>query len=75
MQLEEIMAEPPPYAILSPTWEKGEVAFQASTSPDCTALSTRKGIAKVLYTFHIANQTSIDYVWIDSLVDKVLVFV
>jgi hypothetical protein len=71
VKLEEFMAEPSPYAILFYTWEEGEVAFQASTSPDCTALSTRKSITKILYTFHIENQTGIAYVWIDtSCTDK-----
>jgi Heterokaryon incompatibility protein (HET) len=66
MQLEEFMANPPPYAALSHTWEDGEVTFQDFAHPDRTAASTKNGIAKIQHTRRQAKQTGIGYAWVDT---------
>jgi Heterokaryon incompatibility protein (HET) len=71
MQLEEFMASPPPYAILSHTWEDGEVTFQDFTNPNRTVTSTKKGFAKIKHTCRLAKQTGIAYAWVDTCcIDK-----
>ena len=71
MQLEEFMNNPPPYAILSHTWEDGEVTYQDFTHPDRYIASTKKGFAKIQQTCQLAKQTDISYTWIDTCcIDK-----
>jgi hypothetical protein len=50
MQLEEFMANLPPYAILSHTWENGGATFQDFAHPDRTVASTKNSIAKIQHT-------------------------
>jgi hypothetical protein len=66
MQLEEFMANPPPYAALSHTWEDGEVTFQDFAHPDRTVASTKNGITKIQHTCRQAKQTGIGYAGVDT---------
>ncbi|PMD32713.1 HET-domain-containing protein [Hyaloscypha variabilis F] len=71
MQLEEFMANPPPYAILSHTWEDGEVTFQDCTNSNRTVASAKKGFTKIQHTCQQAKQTGIAYAWVDTCcIDK-----
>lgn len=47
MQLEYFMADPPPYAIVSHTWEDNEVTFQDFIDPNRAVASIKKGFAKI----------------------------
>jgi hypothetical protein len=65
------MANPPPYAILSHTWEDSEVTFHDFTYPDRAVTSTKKGFAKIQHTCQQAQHTGIAYAWVDTCcVDK-----
>ncbi len=59
----------PPYAILSHTWEYGsEVTFQDMCSP---YVPNKKGYTKIVETCHLAVQSGLEYVWIDTCcIDK-----
>ena len=71
MQLEYFMADPPPYAILSHTWEDDEVTFQDFTDPNRAVTSTKKGFAKIQLACQLAKQASIAYAWVDTCcIDK-----
>lgn len=71
MQLEYFMADPPPYAILSHTWEDDEVTFQDFTDPNRAVTSTKKGFAKIQQACQLAKQASIAYAWVDTCcIDK-----
>lgn len=71
MQLEEFIANPPPYAILSHTWEDDEVTFQDFTHPDPTIASSKKGFAKIQNTCRQAKRAGISYAWVDTCcIDK-----
>jgi hypothetical protein len=71
LQLEDFMANPPPYAILSHTWEDGEITFQDFTSPNRDVATAKKGFAKIQYTCRQAKQTGIAYAWVDTCcIDK-----
>lgn len=72
LKLEEFMGvKPPPYAILSHTWEDEEVSFRDMTSGWSVAVKARKGYAKVEKTCNIAVQEKLDYAWVDTCcIDK-----
>ncbi|KJK60961.1 ANK ankyrin repeat protein [Aspergillus parasiticus SU-1] len=60
----------PPYAILSHTWEGGEVTFQ-DMQADQLHTRQKKGYSKIQRCCHLAKSEGFDYVWIDSCcIDK-----
>jgi hypothetical protein len=65
MKLEEFISDnPPPYAILSHTWEDGEVTFEDFKVPEaCRHMS---GFAKIQHTCQLARDCRIDYAWVDT---------
>jgi hypothetical protein len=70
LEMEEYMGKPPPYAILSHTWEGGEVSYQDITMRRAEAQG-QKGFAKVEQTCRLARQEGIEYAWIDTCcIDK-----
>ena len=68
----------PPYAILSHTWENEEVSFQDLTDfhrrqpqHHYPALQARDGFQKIVHTCRLAQDHSIDWVWVDTCcIDK-----
>ncbi|KAK5661794.1 hypothetical protein OQA88_9896 [Cercophora sp. LCS_1] len=67
--LEHFSSDIPPYAILSHTWEDGEVSFDEMRSADRTH---KKGYEKILQTCLLAkSQSNLGYAWIDTCcIDK-----
>ncbi|KAK6819094.1 hypothetical protein RU639_008131 [Aspergillus parasiticus] len=60
----------PPYAILSHTWEGGEVTFQ-DMHADKLHTRQKKGYSKIQRCCHLAKTEGFEYVWIDSCcIDK-----
>ncbi|CCF38521.1 HET domain-containing protein [Colletotrichum higginsianum] len=59
----------PPYAILSHTWEAGEVTFQEFA--DLDAAREKPGFAKIDKTCELARQNGLEWVWVDTCcIDK-----
>jgi hypothetical protein len=69
LQLEEFYpSQAPPYAILSHTWDAGEVLFRDISSPSATG---KKGYSKITQTCRLAREQKLDYAWIDTCcIDK-----
>lgn len=53
----------PPYAILSHTWQAGEVTFKDLISNNA---QRKPGFAKVRHTCRIASQQGLEFAWIDT---------
>ncbi|RYP51158.1 hypothetical protein DL768_003426 [Monosporascus sp. mg162] len=73
MELEEFMggAHIPDYAILSHTWEDGEVTFQDFTHPNKVMRSEKRGYRKIEKACCLARKTKLKYVWVDTCcIDK-----
>ncbi|KAH7142640.1 HET domain protein [Dactylonectria estremocensis] len=71
LALEEFMGSAPNYAILSHTWEDGEVTFQDFTNPNSNVRSQKKGFGKILRTCDMAKRAGIKYSWVDTCcIDK-----
>jgi hypothetical protein len=74
MLLEEFVgggSHVPGYAILSHTWEDGEVTFQDFTNLDNNIKIHKKGFAKIKKTCDLAKQDGLKYAWIDTCcIDK-----
>ncbi|RYP57315.1 hypothetical protein DL769_009560 [Monosporascus sp. CRB-8-3] len=73
MELEDFMggSHAPDYAILSHTWEDGEVTFQDFTRPDGEVRSEKKGYRKIEKACDLARKTGLKYVWVDTCcIDK-----
>jgi len=69
LRLKEFVDNPPPYAILSHTWEDEEVVF--SDLPDLDLAKTKKGFSKISNACLQAAKDKFPYVWIDTLcIDK-----
>lgn len=61
----------PKYAILSHTWEDGEVTFQDFTHPDHDVRLRKKGFRKIQMTCNLAEKAGLKYAWIDTCcIDK-----
>jgi Heterokaryon incompatibility protein (HET) len=59
----------PPYAILSHTWEEGEVSFKDMLRP--TVAQKRPGYTKIRYACKQALLDGLDHVWVDTCcIDK-----
>lgn len=56
-------AKTPPYAILSHTWEDGEVSFQGL---NLLGHELKKGWKKVEFCCKQAQSESIQYAWVDT---------
>ncbi|GAW15405.1 hypothetical protein ANO14919_048140 [Xylariales sp. No.14919] len=73
LTLEEFMVMSPDsvgYAILSHTWEDGEVTFQDFTSPG-SKREDKKGFGKIMKTCELARRDGIKYAWVDTCcIDK-----
>ena len=62
--------EIPPYAILSHTWEKGEVTFQEMKASQSQA-ATKAGYLKIAGSCKQALRNNVEYVWVDTCcIDK-----
>lgn len=74
MTLEDFMgsgSHVPRYAILSHTWEDGEVTFQDFTNPDKSIRSQKKGFAKIEKTRALTKEAGLTHVWVDTCcIDK-----
>jgi len=58
------------YAILSHTWEDGEVMFQDFTSPDMRR-TEMKGFAKIKKACELAKKDGTRFAWVDTCcIDK-----
>lgn len=71
MKLEQFMDihNVPSYAILSHTWREGEVTLQEFDNLKVAVLE--KGFAKIEHTCRQAQQSGIDYAWVDTCcIDK-----
>ncbi|KAH7066719.1 heterokaryon incompatibility protein-domain-containing protein [Paraphoma chrysanthemicola] len=69
LQLEEFIAGPPRYAILSHTWEDEEVLFK--DIHDLTKASSKKGYKKIHTCCKLAKSEGYQYVWVDTCcIDK-----
>ncbi|KAK1465186.1 HET domain-containing protein [Colletotrichum melonis] len=60
------------YAILSHTWDNGEVSFQEMTSATmATTTKSKAGFEKVAKTCEIAKEKGLGYAWVDTCcIDK-----
>ncbi|KAG7043128.1 MYND finger family protein [Colletotrichum scovillei] len=60
------------YAILSHTWDNGEVSFQEMTSATiATTTKSKAGFEKVAKTCEIAKEVGLGYAWVDTCcIDK-----
>jgi hypothetical protein len=70
LKLEEFMGvKIPEYAILSHTWEDGEVTLHDFAKPELAA--QKKGFAKIERSCRLARETGIRYAWVDTCcIDK-----
>lgn len=65
LQLEYVnSSEERAYAILSHTWEDGEVTFQDMANID--QARKKKGFSKIEWTCRLARQRGINYAWVDT---------
>ncbi|KAK4197898.1 heterokaryon incompatibility protein-domain-containing protein [Triangularia verruculosa] len=69
LRFEDFVGDPPPYLILSHTWEPNEeVTFQDMSHP---YLPTKRGYSKITETCRLALEKGIGYAWIDTCcIDK-----
>ena len=66
--LEDFQSDPPPYAILSHTWNKEEVLFQEIGSPECKG---KLRYQKLKLCCVQAKADGLQYVWVDTCcIDK-----
>ena len=66
--LHDFLAEVPPYAILSHTWDEGEVSFQDMSSAD---RFVKRGYDKIEHTCSLAREEGFNFAWIDTCcIDK-----
>jgi hypothetical protein len=72
LQLEEFIGvDPPPYAILSHTWDIEEVSFRDMINGPSKTTRGKKGYQKIKQTCRIARKASLDYAWVDTCcIDK-----
>ena len=73
LTLEEFMGkEPPPYAILSHTWDDDEVTFDEFNRDQLSAqVRGRKGYVKIQKTCQVASKSGLRYAWVDTCcIDK-----
>ncbi|KAK1755405.1 heterokaryon incompatibility protein-domain-containing protein [Echria macrotheca] len=69
LELEEFVANPPSYAILSHTWAVGEVSFQDFGDPNTRI--TKPGFNKISWTCKQAIADGLRYAWVDTCcIDK-----
>jgi len=68
LMLEEfIRKEPPPYAILSHTWDDDEVLFdEFKKDPTSAQVRGRKGYIKIQKTCQLAIKSGLRYAWVDT---------
>ncbi|KAK4152984.1 heterokaryon incompatibility protein-domain-containing protein [Chaetomidium leptoderma] len=68
-ELKDFGGQPPPYAILSHTWDEDEVTFQDMA--DLDAARKKKGFAKIEQCCRQAVRDAFDWAWIDTCcIDK-----
>ncbi|RYO84341.1 hypothetical protein DL762_005704 [Monosporascus cannonballus] len=73
MELEYFMggSNVPDYAILSHTWEDGEVTFQEFTHRDKAVRPEKRGYQKIEKACVLAREIRLKYVWVDTCcIDK-----
>ncbi|KAK3323279.1 heterokaryon incompatibility protein-domain-containing protein, partial [Cercophora scortea] len=67
--LENFLHHPPQYAILSHTWEDGEVSFD--DMKDLGVAMNKAGWKKIAETCRMAEDRGLDYAWVDTCcIDK-----
>ncbi|KAJ1334014.1 HET domain-containing protein [Microdochium nivale] len=73
-RLVQVVNPPSRYAILSHTWEDGEVLFEDFTRGgdiERSAVYDKKGHAKFLGAVKLAREAGFEYIWIDNCcIDK-----
>jgi len=71
MRLVPFLEETPKYAILSHTWDHGEVSFQDMSSGPTDIIKAKKGYSKIEQTCRIALENNYNYAWVDTCcIDK-----
>ena len=65
LDLEEFQGAAPEYAILSHTWEDGEVSLQEFIKPGME-IKEKQGYSKITATCHQARLDDIGYCWVDA---------
>ncbi|KAG7290311.1 hypothetical protein NEMBOFW57_000310 [Staphylotrichum longicolle] len=65
LELREFFGTPPPYAILSHTWEDEEVSLHEMTDR-APSLATKKGYRKIVDYCHLAARQGYAWVWVDT---------
>ncbi|KAH6880362.1 heterokaryon incompatibility protein-domain-containing protein, partial [Thelonectria olida] len=69
LKMQEFISRPPPYAILSHTWGKGEVSIQDFHS--LPLREKKQGFSKIKATCQQARNQGLDYAWVDTCcIDK-----
>lgn len=69
--LDEFMGSVPKYAILSHTWEDGEVTFEDFNNPEPSVRSQKGGFGKIQRMCELANRAGLKYSWVDTCsIDK-----
>jgi hypothetical protein len=61
--IENFDGSPPPYAILSHTWEKEEVSMHDLAQPN---VSRKAGFKKIRYCCEKALKDNLEYAWVDT---------
>ncbi|KAH8912084.1 HET-domain-containing protein [Coniochaeta sp. PMI_546] len=72
LRLEEFLGvDPPPYAILSHTWDVEEVTFGDMINGASYSVRAKKGFRKIEQTCRIALEGNLRYAWVDTCcIDK-----
>lgn len=72
LKLEEFLGvDPPPYAILSHTWDVEEVTFREMVNGASRSAKAKKGYQKIKQTCRIAAENGLYYAWVDTCcIDK-----
>ncbi|KAH6973984.1 HET domain protein [Ilyonectria destructans] len=71
LTLDLFMGSVPQYAILSHTWEDGEVTFEDFTNPELSVRSQKRGFGKIQRMCDLAKRAGLKYSWVDTCcIDK-----
>ncbi|KAH6644962.1 heterokaryon incompatibility protein-domain-containing protein [Truncatella angustata] len=69
--LEEFPAEPPRYAVLSHTWDDGEIQFRDLSENEQASVRNKKGYQKIQGVCRMAKERALDWCWVDTCcIDK-----
>ncbi|KAI0101007.1 heterokaryon incompatibility protein-domain-containing protein [Nemania sp. FL0031] len=65
-EFEQSISTIPRYAILSHTWEDGEITYRDIRSRPAKEFTSKKGYTKIANACRKAQENNLDYVWIDT---------